>query len=92
MENNNKELKIKIETLHYGQPRAYADSLYDYKITVDQPYKDNFIKRMCTETLYKCNKESKETREWYESYYTFEKTEKDGAYIYRYTVISPYLD
>ena len=37
MMENKKKYEFEVETLQCGQPRPYADSIYDYIVTSDEP-------------------------------------------------------
>lgn len=87
---------IEIETVRAGQPRPYVDSVLEYKIIVsgDLPNDiDRIIEEFCTKSLTHCDKKYNDERFWYESYYTFDKLNKDDEmYKYKFVVTSPYLD
>ena len=78
---------VKWKTNQSGQPRAYADSVYDY--TVESNLSHQQVEDFCTKILYPCKNHQDDQRSWFESWYTFEKK---GDGIYNYHVVSPYLD
>lgn len=77
-----------------GQPRAYADSDYEYVVTSDQP--EHVIKRFCTGFL-KPHNQSKENWKKYtedapsffRGYHEFDKLDE---HTWRYHVHIPYAD
>ena len=83
MNNKVKEYVFKVTTLQYGQPRPYADSIYEFEIESDQP--ETIVKNFCTKVLYPYN----DSKEWYGDKMTFTKIDDNK---YRYKVVSPYMD
>lgn len=70
-----------------GQPRPYADSIYDFTIQSNLP--KDVVEQFCKQFVFKCTSKHNDIKEWWESYYTF--IEK-GDGTYNYHVVSPYLD
>lgn len=92
---NNRKISIEIETLRAGQPRRYADSEYEYILTVDG-MSEFEAKKYCTEILQPCKQTKQEWIEGKDSadvyflgYYTFEKI---GDNKYRYYMLRPFCD
>lgn len=83
-------LIIEVETLAYGQPRAYADSRYNFRITVNKDNQDKLVQDFCEKVLYPSKRKGEE-RAWHESYSTFMKSDNDDK-VFTYNVTSPYLD
>ena len=50
MMENKKKYEFDVETLQNGQPRPYADSIYDYIVTSDEP--ERTVKEFCTKVLF----------------------------------------
>lgn len=92
---SNRKITIEIETIRSGQPRPYADSYYEYILTVEGMSEFD-VKAYCTRILSPCGQTH---GEWYEGknnaatyfagYYTFEKI---GDNKYRYLRVSPFCD
>jgi hypothetical protein len=87
------EQTIKIKTIRYGQPRAYADSEYEYEITVEN-CSEYFIKEFCTKVLNPCKQtheqwDTKSADSYFHGYYSFTKIE---ANKYIYYKNSPFTD
>lgn len=87
--------KIEVETLSYGQPRPYSDSVYKYKVKVENMSKYT-VECFCRQWVYPHKILSKEEIEKMgkESVYfygtsSFEEI-KENEYLY--TVYSPYAD
>lgn len=86
-------IKIEIETLKYGQPRAYADSEYEFIVKVDGMNEYN-VKIFCTQVLYPCSQsimqwDKEDPGSYFSGYYSFEKIEDN---VYKYYVFRPYCD
>lgn len=47
------EFSIKVKVIREGQPRAYADSEYEYEIEADCG--DDMVKNFCTKVLRPCS-------------------------------------
>lgn len=78
---------IKIETLRYGQPRCYADSIFSYRLTFTQvdacgittPFPATH--RQAKETIRSTVKPFKDDPCWWEPYlYSVEKV-SDGVFV-----------
>lgn len=92
---SNRKIIIEIETLQSGQPRPYADSKYEYILTVDGMTEFE-VKAYCTNVLRPC---CQTYHEWYEGknnaavyfggYYSFEKIEDNK---YKYFKLEPFCD
>jgi len=90
-------LSIEWQVLRAGQPRPYADSIYEYVIKSKLP--ESFIKNFCTKVLKPCDIPSKAGNEQFtgscgfpyglDSFYKF-KQEAEG--IYKYVVCEPFTD
>lgn len=85
------EFSIHVKTLKFGQPRAYADSEYEYEITAEGCYED-YVKHFCTTFLKPCKQtheqwDIKNADSYFHGYYAFQKT---GENKYRYFKLSPY--
>lgn len=96
-----REYRFTVETIRAGQPRAYADSEYEYRVEVSLPIftnleKEMTVKRFCTKILKPCHQTYKEWCEsmgneaaYFAGYYTIEKL---GENTYRYYVKKPFCD
>jgi len=87
------ELSIKVKTLKFGQPRAYADSEYEYEITVEN-CSEFLVKNFCTKVLRPCNQtiaqwDPKDANSYFHGYYEFSKI---GENKYRYYKKEPFTD
>lgn len=94
-----REYRFIVETIRAGQPRAYADSEYEYRVEISLPIfanigKEMMVRRFCTEILKPCHQTYKEWCEskrneaaYFAGYYTFEKL---GENTYRYYVKNPF--
>ena len=93
---NNRKITIEIETIRAGQPRRYADSEFEYILTVEGMSEFD-VKRYCTKVL---RPKSYEYAEWlkeknesagvyFAGYYTFSKIEDNK---YRYYAKEPFCD
>lgn len=92
---NIRKISIEIETLKSGQPRPYADSEYEYILTVEG-MSEFEVERYCTTMLRHCRNTYQKWQEnkgdpsvYFGGYYTFEKL-GDGEY--RYFKLEPYCD
>ncbi len=88
-----KEIKIKIETVKYGQPRAYADSRFEYILEVEGMNKWE-VEQYCTKILQpnsqkKENFNSKDAGSYFRGYYELMEI---GENKYNYYVFEPYTD
>lgn len=86
-------ITLKIKKIKAGQPRAYADSEYEFEIEAEgmTGYE---VKEYCTHVLEPCGQPREKwdtTNEdsYFAGYYTFEKTDTNR---YRYYVRRPYCD
>ena len=91
---NKTKYEFEVETLQYGQARPYADSIYDYIVTSDEP--ERTVKGFCTKVLSPHSQTEEEWKPYSEDpmsyfygYHTFEKI-KDNKY--RYRIVKPYTD
>ena len=92
---NNKKITLEIETIRNGQPRPYADSYYEYILTVDGMSEFD-VKSYCTKILRPCRQTYKEWNEgknnpnvYFGGYYRFEKI---GDNKYKYFSLRPFCD
>lgn len=93
---SNRKITIEIETIRSGQPRPYADSYYEYILTVcGMPEFE--VKEYCTKILRPCKQTAKEWNEgknnnaavYFHGYYRFEKIEDNK---YKYFKLEPFCD
>lgn len=89
----NQKITIEIQTVRYGQPRAYADSEYEFIVKVDGMNEYN-VQTYCTQVLYPCSQtimqwDKEDPGSYFSGYYSFEKV-KDN--VYKYYVFRPYCD
>jgi hypothetical protein len=87
-----REFKILTKVIREGQPRAYADSEYEYEIETDGLCSEHTIKQFCTKVLRPCNQTMEEWNpdnagSYFGGYYEFSKI---GENKYRYYVNKPY--
>ena len=94
MMENKKKYEFDVETLQCGQARPYADSIYDYIVTSDEP--ERTVKEFCTKVLLPHSQPydewepfSEDPSSYFYGYHTFEKI-KDNKY--RYRVVMPFTD
>ena len=94
MMEDKKKYEFDVETLQYGQARPYADSIYDYIVTCDEP--ERTVEEFCTKVLLPHSQPydewepfSEDPSSYFYGYHTFEKI-KDNKY--RYRVVKPYTD
>jgi len=86
---------IKIETIHAGQPRPYADSIYEAVITItNDELPDYDIPQKIVENIVKAAfhnfKKQDEERGWWEPYLkSIEKLDKGK---WRFIIIEEYAD
>jgi hypothetical protein len=80
-----------IECLHAGQPRAYADSYYEYIVHNggDVEYAENVFKDLCTKFVYPVRPMDDPDRNWATP--TWKLIKVDNR-TYKYCVTSPYTD
>jgi hypothetical protein len=96
MTNKTKEVDgVKFTNTHYGQKRAYGDSMYEYEATSERPA-DEVLSILC-EHAYKCNlpieEWKQEVREGAEKYFRSHYEFKDlGNSRFFYRVTFPYTD
>ena len=86
---------IEIEILQSGQPRAYADSIYEgylrYSAEGMWASKPNAeVAKKEAKVLIHDFKEKTEKREWHEPYLAEFKNEKENEYYFK--IIEPYTD
>ena len=91
----NRKISIEIETVRSGQPRPYADSHYEYILTVEG-MSEHEVKAYCTKIL---RPHSQTRAEWvagktneacyFSGYYTFDKVAENK---YKYYVMQPFCD
>lgn len=93
---NHHRLTIHIDTIQAGQPRAYADSIYENVLTYEgngpllpgasfRPA-ESLVKRHARVLVHEWNDEPN----WHDDRLDFVREEKPG--VWRVRVISPYLD
>jgi hypothetical protein len=86
-----KEFKISVKVLREGQPRAYADSEYEYEIETEN-CGEYMVMGFCTKVLRPCNQTRSEwntgdASSYFHGYYEFSKI---GENRYRYYKKEPY--
>lgn len=86
-----KDKSFTIKTIRKGQPRPYADSEYEYEITVENVSEFEIL-QYCTKVLKPCNQTKEQwdihdVNGYFSGYYTFSKI---GENKYRYYVLKPY--
>jgi hypothetical protein len=83
-------LSLDVYVLRSGQPRAYADSVSEYRIEnkSNAKFDKNYILKFCTKFLCPAKLE-KEREGWWESYYEFEQIDER---TFKYVVTTPYTD
>ena len=91
---NKQKYEFEVETLQNGQPRPYADSIYDFIVESEQP--ERTVKDFCTKVLIPHSQSedewepfSEDPGSYFYGYHTFEKI-KDNKY--RYRIVQPYTD
>ena len=94
MMENKKKYEFDVETLQCGQPRPYADSIYDYIVTSDEI--DRTVMEFCTNVLFPHSQPyeewepfSEDPSSYFYGYHIFKKIKDDK---YRYRVVKPYTD
>ena len=93
--NNKRKFSVEIETIKSGQPRPYADSEYEYILTVDGMTEFEvelyckFILRSCKSTYQKWCENKNDPSIYFGGYYKFEKLEGGK---YRYYKLEPFCD
>lgn len=92
---SNRKIVIEIETVRAGQPRRYADSEYEYILTVEG-MSEFEVKRYCTSVLQPKNfpygewcKNKENAATYFAGYYMFENL---GNGKYKYYVKEPFCD
>lgn len=92
---SNRKITIEIETIRSGQPRPYADSYYEYILTVDGMAEFE-VKEYCTKILKPCCQpyakwvaEKNNAAVYFGGYYNFEKIADNK---YRYYKLEPFCD
>jgi len=80
-------MKINVQTLHEGQLGRYKDSNYEYRITTDMSAERT--EQFCTNFLYPCKKERKDSLDNY-YYLTIKDKNESGLNVFEYLVVSPY--
>lgn len=93
---SNKKITIEIEVIRNGQPRPYADSYYEYILTVDG-MSEFEVKAYCTKILRPCRQTFEEWNKdknnsasvYFGGYYRFEKI---GDNKYKYFKLEPFCD
>lgn len=85
------EMKISIKTIREGQPRAYADSEYEYEIEVEN-CSEFMVRQFCTKVLRPCSQTKVEWNvndvdSYFRGYYELSKI---GENKYRYYKREPY--
>lgn len=96
-----REYRFTVETIRAGQPRAYADSEYEYIVEVSLPCftareEEWTVKQFCTTILNPCfqtheewYKNRRDAGKYFAGYHTLEKV---GENTYRYYVCRPFCD
>ena len=84
--------EFQVEEIRAGQPRAYADSEYEYHITSN--CNEFTVKQFCTKILRPCSQtrnewNTKEASSYFRGYYEFSKIDENK---YRYYKKEPYCD
>ncbi|MBR6523483.1 MAG: hypothetical protein IKT39_02590 [Clostridia bacterium] len=93
--NKTRKITIEIETIRAGQPRPYADSEYEYILTVEGmnegevEYYCKTILRSCRNTYQTWSENKNDASVYFGGYYKFDKLE-DGKY--RYFKLEPFCD
>ena len=90
---NERQFTLKIKTLRYGQPRAYADSDYEYEIEAEG-INEFEVKQYCTKVLQQCSQTSEQwdkhnADSYFRGYYVFSKISENN---YKYHVHQPFCD
>ena len=90
-----RKISMEIEILRSGQPRPYADSEYEYELTVDGMFAHE-VKSYCMYVLCACNQDyetwlagQSSAATYFAGYYKFSKT---GENKYHYYVLKPFCD
>lgn len=98
---NKSEYIFTVEIIRAGQPKAYADSKYEYIVEVSLPCftaraEEWMVKRFCTKILNPCFQTHEEWCKnrgddgaYFAGYYTLEKV---GENTYKYYVCRPFCD
>lgn len=91
------DLAINIQTVRAGQARPYADSFYEFIITVNKDYRADFVKQLCTKVLRPATQTKAdwdagkgEAGSYFAGWYTFEKL-ADGR-TFKYLKCEPFTD
>lgn len=87
-----KEFALHITVLREGQPRAYADSEYEYEIEADCG--EFMVKEFCTKILRPCSQtrdqwDTNNANSYFHGYYQFSKI---GGNKYKYYKKEPFTD
>lgn len=87
---------ITVETVRAGQPRAYADSFFEYNITVEGGAAEFMAKQLATKVLRPCSQTKAEWQantgdagKYFSGYYEFKKT---GDNTFNYLKVEPFTD
>jgi hypothetical protein len=83
-------LSFDVCVIRSGQPRPYADSVYEYEIInkSETKFDKSFVLKLCVQFLRKTVPEKEKTG-WWEAHYTFEQIDDR---TFRYVVVEPYTD
>lgn len=87
---------IRIDHLHAGQTRPYADSVYEARITITDAdgvpvlWNKDVIKQKIAPIIRKFSDKPEAERGWHETYLSELVSQGDG--IWRVKIIAPYLD
>lgn len=90
---------VAVEILAAGQPRPYADSRWEARLTLSSSSDPDFkfdriseevVRRIAYGLVREYSNKPKEKREWYESYLDVARQEKPGVWFVR--IVQPYTD
>lgn len=89
-----KDYTFSVETIRAGQPRPYADSVYEY--IVKSELREGIVRAFCTCVLHlqmQRKEDWKSLKEdpgsFFNGYYTFQKIDEN---TYKYYVFKPFCD
>lgn len=91
---------VAVEMISAGQPRPYADSRYEARLTFTSQSDPGYAFEKISEDIVSrvayglvrehCHRKPKDKREWHESYLDVARQEKPGVWFVR--IVQPYTD